>query len=1421
MNAEEIVQRLAQRRVEVLVADGKLKLRGGREVVHDAELLRLLKANRAALLELVAGDARPVGDAGHRVPPNLIPPRCPAITPEMLTLVRLTPDEIQRVLKTVVGGSQNVQDVYPLAPLQEGFLFHHLLEPSADPYLGSHLIEFDTHRRLRAYLAALQAVVLRHDILRTAFVWEGVPRPLQVVWRDAPFHVVDVTPESEPAQGVAAWLLENHGVATQRMDLTQAPLLRVFLARDRQTGRWLLLQVMHHLVADHTTLDMVESEILAHLAGRQSRLPAPTPFRDLVVAASSDLDQATHDRFFRELLGDFCEPVHAFGVEPQSNAPRDEASIGLNDELSARIAAQARRDGVSPAALFHLAWALALARASGQEDVVFGTVLLGRMSGGRSSERTMGMFINTLPIRIRVDARSVTAALRQTQELLTELLYHEHAPLSLAQRMSGVKAPNKLFSALLNYRHARTQPDEPADAQLGRFLAAEERTTYPLVLNVNVGARDFALSAQSAAPRAAERVLAFVVSALRQLLDALASPERPALVDLDVLPIAERQRILVEFNRADRNRPSLVVKAFEEQVALTPEAAAVRSGADELSYRELNARADALAANLRARGVRREVRVAICLERAAHSLVALLAVLKAGGAYVPIDPTHPAPRLRAILEDSSPSVVLVDRATRELFERELLPAAGTCSTIEVGERPGQATVPAIHGWEPPEPSDLAYIMYTSGSTGKPKGVMVEHGGLANILADMARRVELSSSDTVVALTTFAFDISGLELFMPLIVGACVVLADRATARDPFLLSGLLTRERVTLMQATPSTWLMLIGSGWQGSAALTKALSGGEPLSHELAEALLCRVPRLWNVYGPTETTIWSSAALVTPDGSGPPNIGRPVANTSLYVLDQRGRPAAVGVVGELCIGGMGVARGYLNRPALTQERFVADPFVDGGHMYRTGDLASFDEDGSLRCVGRNDGQIKLRGFRIELGEIESKLAEHAAIKAAAVALISPAEREPYLAAYCVLEPGLPEQHAERQEILRTYLSSVLPAYMVPAVFAMVPELPMTSNGKLDRKALVAIPAAAPSVARRDPCGAAERAIAAIWTAVLGVDRFGAQDSFFELGGTSISAVNVVSRMRAQGLEVELADLFRWTTIEELARHLGRDKSDGEQCIVVRAGTGPGLFLVHEYLGLDWYFAPLAASIGLNLPVYGLRSIPLGAPQRDSLEELAARMVRLMRSMQRTGPFRLCGWSFGGLLAYEISRQLVAAGEEIALLALLDTALRPVAAAPACPSEVLRELLQSVPTQPAAVDALLSEALEGRAFLRLWGELREAGASLPPVLRGLSDREVELFCLRIMAHLRAWQSYEPVPLPLTVDLFTAGDELELRRAPRERIASGWVELMGEAGVRVASVPGDHFSMMSPENIGALGCAISEAVTLTRGAPDAK
>lgn len=1122
-----------------------------RHVGLSTEVRRVFESpTLAELASVLTGEAA----EQYEVPPNLIPPGAAVIEPQMLPLVELEPAHIERIVQAVPGGASNVEDIYPLVPLQEGILFHHLLdEGNGDTYVLPTVLSVASHERLAELVAALQTVIDRHPVLRTAVLWEQLPRALQVVYRQAALPVDEVT--FDPARSVPEQIAEWIRPQRQWLDIRQAPLLRLQIAPDPQSARWYVMLQLHHMTIDHVALEIVTSEVVAHMEGRAQPPAESVHYRNHVAQSLAYAREHDAEAFFRGKLADIDEPTAPFGLlDVHGDGTQiEDAYEAVEPALTARIRSQARRLGVSAATLFHAGWALVVAHTSGRDDVVFGSVLLGRLQVSAGAQRTLGMFINTLPLRLRLQSMTAKGLVEQTQRELVELLGHEQASLAIAQRRSGIGGTTPLFSALLNYRHSVPNSGAEWESASGvDVVASQERTNYPVTLSVDDLGHGFTLKAQVDRQVPARRMTSYLHTAMRSLIGALEqAPQTPAL-GLTIEPEAEaRERARFNATAIEYPRHALIHQLFEAQVRRTPAAPAVVHGKRAFTYEELNAHANRLARRLRGLGVGANDIVGICVERRPEMVVGVLGSLKAGAGYLPLDPSYPRERLAYMLEDAAPRVVLTQRslhssisdATRSRIVL-LDDAAGEVADTEAAD---------LSAGELGLSSDtLLYVIYTSGSTGRPKGTVMPHRAMVNLI-EWHRRGFGEQSCRVLQFAALSFDVAFQEIFSTLCTGGTLVLLDEWVRRDTPALLELLERERIERLFVPPLMLQSLAECSRDGTEPrlLRDIITAGEQLriSPEIV-GFFERLPhcRLHNHYGPTETHVVTAVTLPGPARSWSllPSIGKPIANTQIHILDEQRQPVLLGVAGEVYIAGANVARGYLHRPELTQQRFVPDPFSGdpAARMYRTGDLARWQADGAIEYLGRNDYQVKLRGYRIELGEIEARLMQHEAVKEAAVVARDDAPGQKRLVAYVTPRAAV---HASADELC-AYAKSVLPEYMVPSAFVVLDELPLTPSGKLNRRALPAPELQAYAIREYlSPSGPVEEAVAQTWCAVLGLERIGRDDDFFELGGHSLLALKALFKTnQALGVALRVADMYRNPTIRSLAQRISCGVAEDE-----------------------------------------------------------------------------------------------------------------------------------------------------------------------------------------------------------------------------------------------------------------------------------
>jgi amino acid adenylation domain-containing protein len=1098
-----------------------------------------------------AGVAASVGAERIEAPANRIPAGATEITPSMLSMAELTEHELAQVVATVPGGAANIADIYPLSPLQEGLLFHHVLaDGGQDAYVMPAVLEFDSRERMDAFAEAVRKVVDRHDIYRTSYVWQGLREPVQVVWRHAELPVTEVALDPRGTDPVAE-LVERGGLS---MDLASPPLITLHTAAVPGSGRWLALVRAHHMVRDHTALVVLLTEVRAFLTGRDAELPEPLPFRNFVAQARGGVARAEHERYFEALLGDVEEPTAPFGlVDVRGDGEALVRSrVEPAPEVDARLREVARRLGTSPATVLHVVWARVLSAVSNRQDVVFGTVLSGRMNAGAGADRIPGPFINTLPVRVNDDRLGVVAAVSAMRSQLAELLEHEHAPLVVAQRASAVAGGSPLFTTFLNYRrNAGQNLDERWNGELDgtQLVFARERTNFPLALMVDDDGESIALSVDAVAPVDGVAVGELVRTAAANLVTALESalnggPEVP-LGAVEVLGEDELSQLLDGWNSTGRGvMPATVPELFAGQVARTPDAVAVVADGVSLTYAELDARANRLARLLIGRGVGLESVVAVALERGVELVVALLAVVKAGGAYLPVDPGYPTERMAQMLRDASPALLLVEGRTEARTARAanvarvVLDAAGTRAELEglSGVVPELSAVPSAE--------HAVYVMYTSGSTGRPKGTVVAHRAVDRLVRE-GGFVELGPGNVVGQLASVSFDAATFEIWGALLNGATLAVAEPGMVSVSEL-GAFLGAYRVDTLWLTAGLFHEVVDQDVSVLRGVRQLLAGGDVLSVGHCRRVLAGLPslRLFNGYGPTENTTFTAVHEVRgaelADGSASVPIGRPVADTRVFVLDGALRPVPVGVEGELYASGAGLARGYTGLPGLTAERFVACPFEPGGRMYRTGDRASWSVDGRLVFAGRADEQVKIRGFRVEPAEVESVVASHPLVAQAAVIAREDTPGEVRLVAYVVADDG--GAQGDLPSLVQEFLTDRLPGYLVPSATVVLHALPLTANGKLDRNALPAPEFRAGE--GRGPADSREEAVSDLFREVLGIEKVGMDDDFFALGGHSLLATRLVTRLReVLGVEMPLRVVFEARSVAGLARRVGTEKS--------------------------------------------------------------------------------------------------------------------------------------------------------------------------------------------------------------------------------------------------------------------------------------
>ena len=990
---------------------------------------------------------------------------------------------------------------------------------------------------LTALEDSFNEIIKRHEGLRTTFaVKDG--EPLQLIHPDLKIKInvteLDHLTGEECENRLQALASEE---SVKSFDLSRLPMIRVFLFKLGEAEHVLIIN-LHHIVADGLSIGLLLDELdtfyRAFTGGGDPRPPElAVQYADFALwqrqTMANEAAYANQIEFWRKQLGGTL-PVLELPVDRPRPALQSFKGSNVFFNIPAALTQDLRLLGAREGCTFFMtllaAFQVLLQRYAGADDIVIGTPVAARTA--HEVEPLIGNFLNMAALRCNLSGDpTFIELLRRSRDTTLDAFSNSDLPFeAMVKHLKFERDPsrNPIFQVLLQV----LSPTSPriGDLEISSFHFDLKFAQFDLSLHLYEDAEGYSGRFEYCSDVFQAETVERLSSNFSRLLHAIVRDPQQQISKIPILAASERNRILNEWNNTEAEFPVdlLVHQLFEAQVERTPERTALTVGATALSYAELDTRATRMAQALRSRGVSRGQRVGLCVERGADMLAAVLGILKAGAAYVPLDPSFPEDRLRFMADDAQLALLVSTTALAGSFglprERQLLLDADA-KTIASAPDTG-LPIDAYTA----QPEDPAYVIYTSGSTGKPKGVVVPHRAVVNFLTSMAREPGLTADDVLVAVTTLSFDIAVLELQLPLTLGATVVIASRDEAIDGHALSALLEQHRATVMQATPVTWRLLLEAGWTSRTPF-KALVGGEAMPKDLADQLIARGVELWNLYGPTETTVWSTCARI-PDTSNGITIGKPIANTSVWILDAHKNLCPIGVPGELCIGGDGVALGYWNRPELTADRFIPDPFSTppGATLYRTGDRARWRNDGTLEHLGRLDDQVKLRGFRIELGEIEAVLAEHPDVRQAAVHLWTVKADDVRIVACCV-----PAKAGVLAPIsLRKHLRARLPEYMIPQNFLPVDEIPLTPNGKVDRRRLPTPVVTESRIGRHEaPADPVEATIAEIWTNLIGPSRpIGRADKFFEMGGHSLLALRALRQMEHQlGVKLDFRALFQ------------------------------------------------------------------------------------------------------------------------------------------------------------------------------------------------------------------------------------------------------------------------------------------------------
>lgn len=1047
----------------------------------------------------------------------------------------------------------------PLSFAQQRLWFLDQFSPGSCAYNVPRVFRLSGSLDVPALQSALDSLVERHEILRTVFKMAQAD-PVQIIQPARPVKLTTVdltlTPETErKAKLDDAVRTEVRRPFNLSADVTLRALLIRLAAEE-----YVLVLMSHHIASDGWSKGVMFRELAAFYNAAVSKTRPvmtvlPIQYSDFAawqkewVKGVRLQKQAVYWKkqlegapALLELPTDFPRPaVQGFeGVTALSLFPA---------QMLADLKALSQREGVTLFMTLFASFQVMLARYSGQDDIVVGTPIAGRVRA--ELEPLIGDFVNMLAVRTDLSGNpSFRELLQRTKRVALDAYDNQDLPFeSLVEELEHGRDMSRapVFQTIFILETAPPSPPPMQGLKLEILDYDTPTAKNDLILILAEDAAGLKVKLEYRTDLFSRTTIDRFLSQYRTLLGSIVADPAQPITKLAICAPEEQKQLAAWNGTAREEVDRCLHQLFEEQVAETPDAIALDFKDRKLSYREFNERANQLAHHLIGLGVSPDSRVGVYVHRSPEMLIALIGIMKAGGAYVPIDPAYPRDRVEFMLQDCGAEVLVTDARLLETISTH--GAKTVCSDRDAAELERQST-------ENPKtnvaPANLSYVIYTSGSTGRPKGVQLEHRNVANFIGYVQRMLQVGQNDAYLGVASMSFDASVLDFYLPLSTGAKFVIVDADTTRDPNALAETMMSSGVTVMHATPSTWRSLVDAGWKGNSTF-KLLSGGEALSWDLAKELLPRCAALWNLYGPTETAVYSAIHKISAS-DGTVLVGRPIDNTQIYILDTFQQHTPIGVPGEICIAGSGVARGYLNRPELTAERFVHDPFVTGARMYRTGDLGRFRPNGVIQCLGRLDHQVKLRGFRIELGEIESVLMQFTGIRQAVADVKASHSGDKRLVGYLVVDPGVEPSLSD----LRTFLKTKLPEYMVPATFMVMEKLPVSPNGKLNRSALPLPDDARPELAREfvPPSTPVEQAVAEIFSEVLEVRTVGLHDDFFELGGHSLLAARVVTRLRDR-FQIEMTPrfLFESPSVKEMASRISellmQDTNDDEMAAML------------------------------------------------------------------------------------------------------------------------------------------------------------------------------------------------------------------------------------------------------------------------------
>ena len=1323
-------------------------------------------------------------------------------------------------LETVFGkyNPDIVSDIYSLSPMQEGMLFHHIMDNNASAYFEQTVIDVNGKLDLNLVENSFNKLIEKYDVLRTVFLYEGLEKPRQVLLktRQEKVEFKDISGFEEANKARAIGEIEEMD-REKGFDLEQDIPIRISIIKTHE-DRYKLIWSFHHIIMDGWCLAIIIRAFLDFYIGLKNgediKITYTTPY-SAYIKWLEKRDKSDGIKYWREYLKDYEEQA----IIPTTRATRgseyklEKQRIELRRKFKEKLMTISKKHGVTINTIFEVVWGILLSRYNNIQDVVFGGVVAGRSVDIPDIESMVGLFINTIPVRIKYEkGDSFIELARKVQEKGNQSRKYDYIP--LAEIQSNSKLKQKLINHILvfeNYPIGEELAREDNNNQFGFSIDdinTFEHTNYDFSVVVAPGNNLNIILKYNSMIYDVESINRIGMNLLN-VLEEVTENEAIKIEDIKIQSDEERKDLIYNFNDTSIEYPrdKTIKQLFEEQVEKTPDNIAVVYENKKLTYKELNERANSIAKILKEKGVKTNSIVGIMVQPSLEIIIGILAVLKSGGCYLPINPEYPIERVKYMLDDSGANIILsktniIEETVAEdviYFDDEKIYRCNNINLESISN-----------------PSDLAYVIYTSGTTGKSKGVLVKNNSLINYTNWFKNKVSLSPNDKSILVSSFCFDLGYTSIYPALLVGAELHIVSKKTYLIPEQLLRYIKVNGITYIKLTPSLFTTIVNSKYftkEVEKALRLIVLGGEAIRVNDLEKLkeITEDIQVINHYGPTEATIGSIAKKIDLRKldiyKEKPTIGKPISNTQIYIIDKSSRLVVTGVPGEICISGEGLAKGYLNRTNLTKQKFTCNPFVKGQRMYKTGDLGRWLSNGEIEFLGRVDNQVKIRGYRIELREIENVLNEHHDIIESAVTAKEDSYGNKYLAAYVA-----PKIHKKPKiNEIYDYIRKKLPDYMIPSRIMIMPKLPLTPNGKIDRFSL----SESNNYINRDerltaPRNEIELEMLEIWQRVLGIEKISIFDNFFTLGGHSITAMVLIEKIRNHfNIELPLTQIFEFPTIAQISSKVKENRNESNKCLItIQKGNdfNRPLFIIHPQGGGVFSYFDLAKALGVEKTVYGIQAVGLDSDEEPytSVELMAARYIKEIKGVAPIGPYCIAGWSFGGLIAFEIARQLEVIGEEIEFIGIIDSRPPEIGKKKDVQEDLSLYIRCAI---LVGMDITKFNGLEEEKIFKLVIRRVKEMTHMP---QGATKEKIEKVMKVLISNITARNNYEPnSEISLDIHLFHATERLSNNKQSLTN-TMGWDKhTSGE--ITLIPVPGNHLTMMEPPNVTSLAEAMNAAL----------